>query len=132
MEPEFQIPEGLVSRIMRRLGLEQQLRIVRRHAGFFAGLTLVFGVLFIFAIIGFREVMTESSFGPYVSLIFSDPGAVARYWHSFVLSLEESLPGLSLALLLFVSAVVLLMIRLVARAGEKIMHINHTIHHGNR
>ena len=110
---EIKTPRGLFSRIIKRLGLERQLQIIKRNLGFFVGGLVVFILLSVFAVIGLHEVLAESSFGPFVSLIFSDPSAVLKNWHSFVFSVFESVPGASLVALLFAVAVLLMFVRLV-------------------
>ncbi len=112
-------PRGLFARIIRRLGLEKQLWIVRRHLGFFAALLGVFLFLSIFAFVGLRQALVESSFGPYLSLIFSDPGMVLKYWDSFLFSIFESMPGAGIALFLAALALLLLLIKLASSSLEK-------------
>ncbi len=112
-------PRGLFSRIIKRLGLEKQLQIVRRHLGFFAALLGVFLFLSIFAFVGLRQVLTESSFGPYLSLILSDPGIALKYWDSFLFSIFESMPGAGIALLLTALALLLLLIKSTSSSLEK-------------
>jgi hypothetical protein len=112
-------PRGLFSRIIKRLGLEKQLRIVRRHLGFFAALLGIFLFLSGFAFIGLRQVLAESSFGPYLSLIFSDPGIVLKYWDSFLFSIFESMPGAGIALFLVAFALLLSFVKLASSSLEK-------------
>jgi hypothetical protein len=112
-------PRGLFARVIKRLGLEKQLGIARRHLRFFAALLGVFIFLSIFAFIGLRQVLAESGFGPYLSLIFSDPGAVLKYWDSFLFSVFESIPGVGIAIFLAALAFLLLIIRLASSSLEK-------------
>jgi len=111
---EIKAPRGLFSRIIKRLGLERQLQIIKRNLGFFIGGLAVFVILSTFAIIGLREVLSESSFGPFVSLIFSDPLIILQNWHSFAFSVFESVPGASLVILFFAVAILLTFVRLVS------------------
>ncbi len=113
------VPRGLFSRIIKRLGLEKQLWIIQRRLGFFAALLAVFLFLSIFAFVGLRQVLTESSFGPYLSLMFSDPGIVLKYWDSFLFSIFESMPGTGIALLLTALALLLLLIKFASSSLEK-------------
>ena len=112
-------PRGLFSRIIKRLGLEKQLRIVRQRLGFFTVLLGVFLFLSIFAFIGLRQVLAESSFGPYLSLIFSDPGIVLKYWDSFLFSVFESMPGTGITLFLTALALLLFLVKLASLSLEK-------------
>ncbi len=124
-------PQGLFSRIMRRLGLERQLRIVKNNLGLFSVLLATFLVLSFFAFIGLKHVLAESSFGPFLSLILSDPGIVLKYWHSFALSVLESVPGAYIALFLIPLALLLLFVRLVGARIEKFLLIMRSIHKHN-
>lgn len=111
---QVQPPRGLFNRIIKRLGLEKQLGIIRRNLGFFSAMFIGFTILFTFAVIGLREVLDESSFGPLLSLLFSDPGAVIANWHSFIFSVFESMPTLAVAVLILALAFLLFSVRLIA------------------
>jgi hypothetical protein len=114
------VPRGLFSRIIKRLGLEKQLRIARKHLGFFTGALVVFLILSFLAFIGLKQVLAESSFGPYLSLIFSDPGVVLKYWHSFLFSIFESVPSASIAIFLAALALFLLFVKFSSSSLEKL------------
>jgi hypothetical protein len=113
-------PRGLLSRIIKRLGLEKELTLVKGNLKFFTALLGIFLVLSVFAFIGVKHVLAESSFGPFVSLIFSDPGVVIKYWHSFTFAAFESMPGVTAAALLFSVAFLMLFVRLAAFTFEKL------------
>jgi hypothetical protein len=121
------IPKGLFSRIITRLGLEKELVLVKRYLGFFSVLLAVFIFLSFFAFIGIKQVLAESSFGLFLSLIFTDPLIVARYWKSFVLASVESVPGITFSVLFFFLACLLLFLRLTASSAEKIFILIKTI-----
>jgi len=120
---ETKTPRGLFARIIKRLGLEKQLRTIKRNLGFFIGGLVFFVLLSVFAVIGLHEVLAESSFGPYLSLVFSDPWMVLKNWHSFTFSIFESVPGANLVILLFVVAVLLTFVRLVSIYFNKFLSI---------
>lgn len=120
---EIKTPRGLFARIIKRLGLERQLLIVKRHLGFFAGILIVFVFLSIFAFIGLKHVLAESSFGPYLSLIISDPGMVLKNWHSFVFSVLESVPGADMFAVLLAVGVLLMCVKLVNKYLNKLLSI---------
>ncbi len=120
---ETKAPRGLFARIMKRLGLERQLQIIKRNLGFFVGGLVVFVFLSVFAVIGLHEVLAESSFGPYLSLVFSDPWMILKNWHSFAFSVFESVPGANLVILLFAMAILLMLIRLVDAYFNKFLSI---------
>lgn len=121
-------PKDLFSRIIQRLGLEKELALVRGNLTFFSTLLVIFCVLSIFAFIGVRHVLAESSFGPFVALIFSDPSIVIKYWQSFLFATFESMPGMIAAGLLFSIAFLLLCIRLAAASVERFLAITKSIH----
>jgi len=116
---EQSFPPGLFSRILKRLGFEKELALVRRHLKFFVSLLIIFFVLSIFAFVGARHILAESSFGLFLSLILSDPGAVIRYWHSFVFAVLESAPGIAIAGLIFSLAFSILFVRFIVFAIDK-------------
>lgn len=120
-------PRGLFSRIIKRLGLEKELALVKANLKFFGTLLAVFLVLSIFAAIGIKHVLAESSFGSYISLAFSDPSIVVKYWHSFMFAAFESTPGMTATVLLFSVAFLLLFIRLAAFSIEKLSIITKSI-----
>ncbi len=113
------VPRGLFSRIIKRLGLEEELVLIKKHLGFFTGLLIVFLFLSLFALVGLRQVLRESSFGPFVSLAFSDPEVVFKYRHSFFMATFESVPGMTAALFFFSVAFLMLFVRLTVFALEK-------------
>ncbi len=125
-------PRGLFSRILKRLGLEKQLRIVERHLGFFTGLLAVFIFLSIFAFVGLKEVFDESNLGPFLSLVFSDPGMVLKNWQSFSLSVFESMPAAYFAVFLIPLALFLLLIKMAGADFEKLLLIVKSINRQNK
>lgn len=120
-------PRGLFSRIIKRLGFEKELALVKGNLKFFTTLLVVFLLLSAFAFIGIKHVLAESSFGPFISLIFSDPSMVIKYWRSFMFATFESMPGITAAGLLFSVAFLILFIRLSAFAFDKISALMQSI-----
>lgn len=112
-------PRGLFAQIIRRLGLEKQLRLVKKYLVFFATFFVIFLTLSVFAFIGFRHVLAQSSFGPFLSLIFSDPKMVLKYWQIFLTSVFESMPGVHILFFLISLAMFLLFIKLASSSLEK-------------
>lgn len=128
-------PRGLFSRIIKRLGLEKELAVVRKHRGFFIGFFLIFSVLSVLAVVGLKSILSESSFGPYLSLIFSDPEIVITYWKSYLLSVFESMPGGMISVTFASVAFLLITARLTVTTMEKISEIRKSIkeqYHGNK
>jgi len=113
------VPRGLFSRIIKRLGLEKELAIVRGNLKFFTTLLVIFLVLSVFAFIGVKHVLATSSFGPFLYLAFSDSGIVIKYWHSFTFAAFESMPGVAIAGLIFSLAFLILFVRFAVFAIEK-------------
>jgi len=99
--------------------LEKELALVKGNLKFFTALLVIFLTLSVFALIGVKHVLAESSFGPFISLIFSDPGVVIKYWHSFTFAVFESIPGITGMALFLSVAFLVLFIRLAAFAVER-------------
>jgi hypothetical protein len=116
-------PKRLFSLVIRRLGLEKQLHLVKRNFGVFAAVFLFVLVLAVFAFISLRAVLARSSFGPFLSLVFSDPRFVLKNWRSFALSVFESMPGGSLFLFLISASFFMLVLRLVSRYAERLLSL---------
>ena len=112
-------PRGLFSRIIKRLGLEKELTLVKGNLKFFTALLAMFLTLSVFALIGVKHVLATSSFGPFLYLAFSDPGIVIKYWHSFLFAAFESMPGVAIAGLIFSLAFLILFVRFAVFAIEK-------------
>ena len=128
-------PKGLFSKIVKRLGLEKELALIKKHIRFFAVLLAIFIVLFIFAAIGVKSVLKESDFLPFFSLIFSDPGIVVKYWDSFLLSVFESTPGFAFAGFILAFAFMMFFTRIIFISIDKISHLLKLIavqKHGNK
>ena len=123
----FYVPRGLFSRIIKRLGFEKQLDVVKRHLKFFVPALLVFVFLSIFAFIGLKQVLVQSSFGPFLSLIISDPKMVLKYWQSFLLSVFESMPGAYILFFLITLALFLLFVRSAGIYVEKLFSLTKLI-----
>ncbi len=118
---------GLFRKIIKRLGLEKELQVVEEHIKFFVFILSSFVVLSVFAVIGMKEVLAESSFGPFLSLIFSDPGVVLSYWQSFALSVFESMPFGYVTICLTLLALILFFSKLAGAYLEKSVLIIKTI-----
>ena len=114
---------GLFSRIIRRLGLEEKLRSVKRNLGLFIAAFIFFAALFGAAFVVLKQLTAESNLGPFLSLIFSDPQAVLKYWDSFALSILESIPGFTAFVFLLSTAFLLLLIRSIILYFGKLLSI---------
>ncbi len=118
-EQENYVPRGLFSRVIKRLGFEKELALVKGNLKFFTILLVMFLILSVFAFIGVKHILATSSFGPFLYLAFSDPSVVIRYWHSFLFATFESMPGVAIAGLIFSLAFLILFIRFAVFAIEK-------------
>jgi hypothetical protein len=117
----------LFARIMRRLGLEQQMHVLRRNLGLVAAALITFFLLCVVAFVGLRGVLAESGFGPYLSLMRSDPEIIARHWRPFVFVIFESAPGVSLAFCAASLGLFLLCVRFVVVGIEKLTSTGRSI-----
>ncbi len=77
-----------------------QLRAERMRTAFFSTLTV--GSFFsLFPALRYcTELITQSGFQSYASLVFSDTGSLATHWQPFLFSLLESLPLIGIAIAL--------------------------------
>ena len=120
---EDNLPKDIFSKIMKRLGLEKQLILIKKHLRVFLVLSVMFVALSIFAFIGLKTVIEQSSFLEFMSLLFSDPDMVTKYWQSFILLITESFPGLAVAGFIVSIAFFMLFIRLFIFAIERVSSI---------
>jgi len=93
-------PAGLFNKIIARLIKEDRLLIFKKRLVLYSATILASLGAFIPAIYAFRAEFTQSDFSQFLSLIFSDLGAVRANWQDFGLALLESLPAMSLTMLL--------------------------------
>ena len=106
--PTIGAPIGLKGAILERVRLEERQAAQR---GVFATVPVLlasFGGM-VWGAIAAVQALSQSGFGHYVSLIFSDTGSIVSLWYPFALSIVESLPLFALtvlvgALLAFVSS----------------------------
>jgi len=110
MEPR----EGLFEEIMGCIRREEFFYAKCRMAAFF--------LLFAVSAVAFLPVLriaaaeaAESGFFEFMSLMFSDSGAVLALWQNFLLALAESLPVVSLAALLIVTLVLFQSLKIISR-----------------
>lgn len=93
-------PSGLFERIVNRIHKEQRLLTIRRRIAIFSVGLSGSSVVFIPVFKMLSAELAESGFIQFLSLLFSDFSIVARYWQSFVLTLLETLPAISLIVFL--------------------------------
>lgn len=111
----IEMPEGIFGRIMARIHTEQRILTFKRRLAIFSVGLIGSGIAFVPAFRMVRLSLIGSGFLQFFSLLFSDFGTVAAYWQSFVMSLLETLPAMSLAVFLAVVFVFLESLRFLAR-----------------
>ena len=94
-------PIGLYEKIMKRIHQKERVLVLRR--------VIIFSTTLIISLVSFFPVVSmlmydfnQSGFLQFSSLMFSDTSSVMTYWRSFMMTLLETLPALSLALFLAV------------------------------
>ncbi len=92
----FEPREGLLDKIISRIHYEERALAVRNKIMIFS-LTLVFSIT---ALVSVSRLLVSdfdsSGFAQFFSLLFSDFPAISMYWQSFVFTLLETLPAISL------------------------------------
>lgn len=97
---KIELPEGIFEKIMSRIREEKRFMAVRRRMIIFSVCASISSVALIPSFKMVYSNFTESGFLRFFSLLFSDFGAMAGYWESFIMALLESLPAASLAVFL--------------------------------
>jgi hypothetical protein len=111
--PDF--PEGLFEKVILRIQKEKKFLIIKRRLALFS-LILVFSLIGLIPSFYFlRSGFTQSGFGQFVSLIFSDSSVVFTHLSSFIFALLESFPVLALAAFLAVILTLLQSLRFLSQ-----------------
>lgn len=105
-----QTPHDLHSRIMVRIVSEQIKNAKRKLAVFISGTIASLG-LFIVALRYTIEQFAQSEFPRYVSLIYTDTSLLSLYWKDLTYSFAESIPLVSIVLLLVATFILLAVFR---------------------
>jgi len=100
-------PSDLFTKIMSHLHEERRLSVIKQRVVFFFVLLASSIAVAVYALEMIISKVSESGFVQFFSLLFSDFGAVATYWQSFLLSLAEALPVIALAIFLLTTMVFL-------------------------
>ena len=106
----YEPDSGLFNAIVVRIDMERVRRAKRRFAFFAISSTLSIGA-FILAIQYAIAEFAKSEFIQYFSLIFSDGTSLLSYWKQFSFVLAESIPLMSVALLLSIALITLYSLR---------------------
>jgi len=108
-------PNDLLEKIMKRINQEKRLLTLKRRLFIFSTSLIGSIVLFIPALKGVISGFTQSGFVQYFSLLFSDAEIVLAYWQNYTFSLLETLPVVSLILLLATVIAILELLKLLAK-----------------
>lgn len=114
MQDNFELPESLRSNIFLGIRTEEKKRAKRLLAvSVVVAIGSLVGIItsLKYALMAFYE----SSFYTYVSILFSDPDVVFKYWQEFGLALLGSLPVISMSLCLIAVFALLMSLRLFAQ-----------------
>ncbi len=91
-------PIGLKSAILVRIRTEE--RSLARRNVFVAAPVLAASLAgIVWAVVSAISALSQSGFGHYISLIFSDTGSVLSLWYPFGLTIIESVPIFALTVL---------------------------------
>lgn len=104
-------PEHLFPRILTHISLLEQ-RAARVRFALFSGTTLISFLIVIAALRYAWGSFAQSSFSAYASLLSSDGSVLLLYWKEFAFSLIESLPLMSITILLAAIFTLLLSLKL--------------------
>ncbi|MCX6793065.1 MAG: hypothetical protein NTY12_03485 [Candidatus Falkowbacteria bacterium] len=122
---ERQPSELLLTKIMDAVAIEKQRHILRRKIFIFSS-SFLLALLLIFPVL--RSFISEASYsglGEYIKLAFSDFSVISSYGKELILSILESLPALSLAALLLITAVLLVSMKNVLANAKNFYRLNH-------
>ncbi len=115
---DIQPPKGLLDKILFRIKEEAQAASFREW--FMATAVLFVGILAAAwpVWLEFAADFSQSGFGEYARLIFSDFGSVVANWKDFGLNLLESLPVMSFVIFLSVIFGILLLSKFLIKYSE--------------
>jgi hypothetical protein len=107
-------PDNLLPRIMARIGREKRLLAIKRVILFSFGIILPLAAFFPILRLLVADI-SSSGLTQYLSLVFSDTGAIMASWSDYLLSIAESLPVVPITGLLIIIFVFLGSLRLAAK-----------------
>jgi hypothetical protein len=121
------VPTGLYERILARIKQEQRLLSLRRRLVIFAAVIMSSVVSFVFALQAARTAIWESGFAQFASLLFTDSTALVNYWQSFVLTLLEALPVMSIVACLITILIFLEALRFFVMDAKTFFKFNNNL-----
>jgi hypothetical protein len=112
---------GLFARIMQRIEEQKKIKIFRAKmiASFCALIVSTISFFPVFETT--KNVVVESGFSSYLSLLLTDTKMIITYWENFGSALIESLPALQIAFLLLIIFVVLDSLKIALNNLSKIL-----------
>lgn len=108
--PEAYVAEKVLVHIRKSV-----LRRARARTVFFGATATISFAAFIPATIFFLGEIARSSFGAYLSLVFTDSGTLIASWHEFGLALVESAPIMGIMFILGIAFVFLISLRALSK-----------------
>ncbi|MFA5076107.1 MAG: hypothetical protein WC480_01680 [Patescibacteria group bacterium] len=114
-------PANLLDKIMRRISSKHSLAAIKWRLAIVSVAVISSIIALVPASKMVQTSLAESGFLQFFSLLFSDFQVVTAYWQSFTLSLLETLPIISLTVLLVVVLVFLESLKLLARNYKKLI-----------
>ncbi len=111
----IELPEGLFDRIICRIREERRLLVFKRRLAFYSVGAIGSLIAFIPAFGAMWTELAQSGLAQFISLIFSDTRAVLAFWDVFTLSILESLPAFSIAVVFATLFIFLSSLKLLAR-----------------
>jgi ABC-type phosphate/phosphonate transport system permease subunit len=121
-------PNDLLGKIMKRINQEKKILTLKRRLVLLAAGLIGAIILFIPALRAVISGFAESGFAQYFSLLFSDAEIVLAYWQNYALSLLETLPVMSVILLLATIFAILELLKLLAKDLKNIYLSKQLIH----
>jgi ABC-type phosphate/phosphonate transport system permease subunit len=119
-------PDYLLANVIARVSEEKTARPARRKFFIYSALSFLSGAAFVFALIIAKSEFAKSDFPAFFALIWTDSSIVLAYWKSYLSSLAETLPTMSVIL---VFATILALISFLRMAAKNIsdahLHIRH-------
>jgi hypothetical protein len=91
-------PPDLLSRVLKRINYEQELLLLQRRLVLYFGLILTSFFGFVLASRDFLSKANQTGFLPILKLATTDFGVITAHSTDYLLSLVESLPIISIAL----------------------------------
>ncbi len=113
--------EKLFNKIMTRIGEEQRRSAVKQRIAVFSLGLAVSATAFVPTLHMVQKGLVESGFLNFISLIFSDLGAVLANWQNFLFAILESFPVMSVIAFLAVLFVFLQSLKFLSRDAKVIL-----------